>query len=212
MDNAVALVQAYLQINGYFTVTEYPVLEGTRQGYRAATDLDVLAFRFPGAGRLIPSKGRPGERRLTEVDRALNCPADRADMLIGEVKEGHAELNRATRDTDVLRTVFTRFGCCPPEHVPALVKRLLHEGATTTPAGHTVRLVAFGSEVGGPPSPPCTVVSLGHVVGYLRDYLREHWEILRHGQFKHPALGFLMTLEKASRGRRQDPATGNRGQ
>jgi hypothetical protein len=25
MDNAVALVQAYLHVNGYFTVAEYPV-------------------------------------------------------------------------------------------------------------------------------------------------------------------------------------------
>ena len=27
MDHAVALVEAYLQINGYFTVAEYPVIE-----------------------------------------------------------------------------------------------------------------------------------------------------------------------------------------
>jgi hypothetical protein len=27
MDTAVALTQAYLHVNGYFTVTEYPVLE-----------------------------------------------------------------------------------------------------------------------------------------------------------------------------------------
>jgi len=27
MDTAVALVQSYLYMNGYFTVTEYPVLE-----------------------------------------------------------------------------------------------------------------------------------------------------------------------------------------
>jgi uncharacterized membrane protein YedE/YeeE len=60
MDTAVALVEAYLNVNGYFTVAEYPVLEASRHGgVRAATDLDVLAFRFPGAG--IPceaSKGR----------------------------------------------------------------------------------------------------------------------------------------------------------
>ena len=48
MDNAVALVQAYLRLNGYFTVTEYPVIATRRDGtYRTATDLDVLAFRFP---------------------------------------------------------------------------------------------------------------------------------------------------------------------
>ena len=60
MDTAVGLVQAYLQINGYFTVTEYPVVEAMRRqgGYRTSTDLDVLAIRFPGAGTLVPS-GRP---------------------------------------------------------------------------------------------------------------------------------------------------------
>lgn len=52
MDNAVALVQAYLRVNGNFTVSEFPVIELRRaQGYTAATDLDILGFRFPGAGK-----------------------------------------------------------------------------------------------------------------------------------------------------------------
>ena len=47
MDTCVALVQAYLHVNGYFTVAEYPVLEAYR-GNRAriVTDLDILACRF----------------------------------------------------------------------------------------------------------------------------------------------------------------------
>ena len=50
MDNAVALVQAYLRLNGYFTVSEYPVVEELRHGgVRTMTDLDILGFRFPGA-------------------------------------------------------------------------------------------------------------------------------------------------------------------
>ena len=50
MDNAVALVQAYVRVNGYFTVAEYPVIEAARDGhYRAVTDLDILAFRFPNS-------------------------------------------------------------------------------------------------------------------------------------------------------------------
>ena len=60
MDNAVALVQAYLRVNGYFTVSEFPVIElRRREGYQTATDLDILAFRFPGSGRLVPVHGRP---------------------------------------------------------------------------------------------------------------------------------------------------------
>ena len=32
MDNTVALVQAYLRVNGYFTVAEYPVIEAIEYG------------------------------------------------------------------------------------------------------------------------------------------------------------------------------------
>lgn len=47
MDVAVGLVRAYLQVNGYFTVTEFPVVESVGTGgYRSATDIDVLACRF----------------------------------------------------------------------------------------------------------------------------------------------------------------------
>lgn len=55
MDNAVALVQAYLRVDGYFTVTEYPLIVADGKGeYRAADDLDVPSFLFLHAGRLVP--------------------------------------------------------------------------------------------------------------------------------------------------------------
>jgi hypothetical protein len=44
MDTAVALVQAYLHLNGYFTVVEFPVLEAMRAApARTVTDLDIRA-------------------------------------------------------------------------------------------------------------------------------------------------------------------------
>jgi hypothetical protein len=100
MDHAVALVEAYLRVNGYFTVSEYPVVEARHyDGFRTATDLDILAFRFPGAGGLAPSG--PGEQNEDNSnyapDPALGCRPDCAEMLIGEVKEGKAELNEAAR-------------------------------------------------------------------------------------------------------------------
>ena len=43
MDNAVALGQTYLHVNGYFTVAEYPIIASGRHGsYRTVTDLDIL--------------------------------------------------------------------------------------------------------------------------------------------------------------------------
>jgi hypothetical protein len=63
-----------------------------------------------------------------------------------------------------------------------------------------VRLIAFGAFPPGSEVPPCRIISLGHVLQYLQEYVRKHWNLLRHLQFKDPAFGFLMTLEKAKRG------------
>lgn len=115
MDTAVALVQDYLSVNGYFSVVEYPVLEAYRDGSaRSVTDLDVLAVRFSGAGHeVIRGKGRsPMGGHEFEPDPALRSPPDRADMIVGEVKEGPAPFNSATRDPEVLGVALARFGCC----------------------------------------------------------------------------------------------------
>ena len=32
MDTAVALIETYLRVNGYFTVAEYPIIETARNG------------------------------------------------------------------------------------------------------------------------------------------------------------------------------------
>lgn len=202
MDNAVALVQAYLRINGYFTVTEYPVFEATKGGgYSAATDLDVLAFRFPGAGRRLAG-GADGPGGFAP-DPILGAPGDRPDMIVGEVKEGKAELNRAARDPRVLAAVLARFGCCPGDFAERVAAQLVRTGRAKT-GGHEARLVAFGVRVDAAASPRYHRVSLGHVTDYLERYIREHWDLLHHGQFKDPAFGFLVTLEKARRGRPDD--------
>lgn len=202
MDNAVALVQAYLRVNGYFTVAEYPIIEAVREGgYREATDLDILAFRFPGAGQLVPggSHTTRQDSPVCALDPLLAVDHSAADMLIGEVKEGVAELNHAATDPAVLRAAFTRFGCCAPDHVDHLVDSLLRQGRTVTPAGHSVRMIAFGSTPPGG-SHRYAVILLAQVVQFLRNYLRENWDVLHHADFKDPAFGFLMTLEKATRG------------
>jgi hypothetical protein len=200
MDNAVALVQAYLNINGYFTVAEYPVVEAMRDGgYRTATDLDILAFRFPGSGRLVPGTGRGQDVIVAAPDVALAIGQDEADMLIGEVKEGRAELNQAGTDPAVLRAALMRFGCCPAEQVTHEVEALIRHGRAMTPRGHRIRLVAFGSTAPAG-SHRHQVILLGHVVRFLRNYIAEHWDVLHAAEFRDPAFGFFMTVEKALRG------------
>lgn len=198
MDQAVALVETYLRVNGYFTVTEYPILEAFKDGdVHSATDLDVLAVRFPEAGRVLQ-----GGRRISGIfapDPELGSSADRVDMIIGEVKEGKAELNAAATNPAVLSAALVRFGCCRAEDVGGVVQSLLRRGETVTHCGHRIRLIAFGSSTGNAARRPYKVVLLRQVSDFLRTYIREHWHVIRHAQFKDPIFG-LLAMEHKSRG------------
>lgn len=201
MDTAVALVETYLRVNGYFTVSEYPVIEALAGGgFRESTDLDVLAFRFPLAGRLVPAQGADGGRRF-EPDSALGSPAGDGDMLICEVKEGQARLNRAVRDRGVLAIALLRFGCCEADEVDDVVTQLLRRGRAHGANGHAVRFLTFGSSTDGS-SDVDVSLSLEHVVRFLEDHLEEHWGALHHAKFRDPALGFLAVRRKAIRSSR----------
>jgi hypothetical protein len=209
MDHAVALVQAYLQLNGYFTSAEYPIIAAAgRNGFRTLTDIDVLAFRFPAG---LPSSNPHSRKRtpraldMSDVDPGLGVPPDSIDMVIGEVKEGRVGINSGARDPEVLKTVISRLGDSTGDG-DGVVNDLLTHGSATLPSGFAIRIIAFGSFPPGAAVPPCRIISLGHVLDFLQRYVRKHWSMLRHLQFKDPAFGFLMTMEKARRG-----AAGRRG-
>lgn len=208
MDTAVRLVDTYLQVNGYSTVTEYPIIEGLPRGhgYRVATDLDILAVRFPGAGRWVPRSGadEESEKVLVPPDPELEIAADSTDMIIGEVKEGRAELNLSLRDPDVLETALIRFGCCDQRSVPQVVQTLMNQGHATTHDGHHVRFVAFGSLTNPSRTPSHTDIPLHHVVNFLNDYIGEHWDILHTADFKDPTFGFLTLMKKSRSGSMKD--------
>jgi hypothetical protein len=203
MDHAVSLVQTYLQLNGYFTSAEYPIIASARRnGVRTITDIDILAFRFPSGlpiGGVPTGKQAPQGLDVSELDSGLGVPPDAIDMIIGEVKEGRVGINMGTRDPEVLKVVIGRLGDAGSE-IDRVVGDLLSDGATKLPSGVHMRMVAFGAFPPGAPVPPCRIISLGHVLGFLQGYVHRHWKVLRHLQFKDPALGFLMTIEKARRG------------
>jgi hypothetical protein len=196
MDNAVALVQAYLRMNGYLTVAEYPILETHGAGeFQMATDIDILAFRFPRAIRqIIGAGGKKRQAVLSIPDPILGVPDAAPDMIIGEVKEGRAHLNKTMRNPSVIAAALARFGCCNPAHAERLAQNLLSSGRAETAEGHAVRIVVFASE--GTGGQGFQTISLSHVTRFLRSYLREHWNVLRHAQFRDPVLSLLMTLEK----------------
>ena len=142
MDPALALAQAYLQINGYFTVTDYPVVEAVPEGYRSATDLDILAVRLPGAGHLVVGRDEPGQ--VFEADPVLGAPNDGIHLVIAEVKQGLAELNRGAREPRILATAISRFGACPPGEAERLAGELVECG-TARHEDATIQMVAFGT-------------------------------------------------------------------
>lgn len=195
MDTAVGLVQAYLHLNGYFTVVEFPVLEAFGRSGRTITDLDMLAFRFPRAQTEFVG-GRGGSGTPVTPDPVLQCRSDHPDMIVGEVKEGAAHFNEATRDPEVLSIALTRFGCCDAAHSIELANELVRHGHAITPAGHVVRMVAFGMPPDQGGVHRGTLVPMNHVVTFVRSYLRAHWNVLRHAQLKDQSLNMLALLEK----------------
>ncbi|MBL9141970.1 MAG: hypothetical protein JNK53_08910 [Phycisphaerae bacterium] len=208
MDNAVALVQTYLRVNGYLTVTEYPVVEALEGGgFQSATDLDILAFRFGRASMLggaVTASGQPIADRPMLIDPALDLRPDLPDMIIGEVKEGRAFLNRGATDRAVLASAMNRFGCCDADESESVVDDLLQRGKAKIARGHRVRLVAFGSLPPETPTKQYEVILLGHILDFLTAHLRRHWSVIQAADTKDPALGFLKLLEKAGRGIRFD--------
>lgn len=213
MDTSVALVQTYLRVNGYFTVAEFPVVETRRRGkyrdLRTLTDIDIMAFRFPRARRLVPAHGAggAGDVETSALDPALGAPPDRGDMIIGEVKEGHAELNAGATDPAVLRAALARFGCCTDNEAALAARELMRKGHVLLPHGHSARLVAFGSTT--PPGSdsrgaPVHCVALPHVFDYLRTYVATNWRVMKTAGTKDPALGWLLLEEKSVRAKAKE--------
>src|SRR5258706_14253126 len=95
MDHAVALVQAYLQLNGYFTSAEYPIIAAAgRNGFRTLTDIDVLAFRFPaGLPSPVPVPSRKRTPRglvISDVHPGLGRPPVAIHIAKVDVTKGRA--------------------------------------------------------------------------------------------------------------------------
>lgn len=204
MNSAVALVRSYLQINGYFTVSEMPVIRRGKGGlFQEVTDIDILALRFPDADHIV-SQGKPGPDDDLHLarDPALDMPKDRMDFIIGEVKEGRPRLNPALLHDDTLYTALVRAGNCPPKVLDRLVKDLQRDGEAFVSAADAgiparIRLVAFGDGEGAE-EPGFTVVPLRQVAQFVQAHLRRYHQVLHPVRITDPALGLLHLLEKVT--------------
>ena len=84
MDNAVALVRSYLQLNGYFTITEYPVVRKLDNGgFRTLTEIDVAAFHLPRGEPDFAFDARYIHRRSSSANFKLQLANGRTQPATG---------------------------------------------------------------------------------------------------------------------------------
>ena len=202
MNTCVALVGAYLRFNGYVTVPEQPVLIGQGKPYRyhTATDIDILAVRFPNAAVVVPREYGAVEDDLhLDIDAELDLHEETVDVLIAEVKSGRPRLNEGMRDHDVLYATIRRVdpGFDAPIH--ETIDFLIRNGeALCKSAGKKwrFRLIAFGEGQPAPEGGPYTVIQMRHVAKFLIQTMREHHQVWKDAQFGDPVLDLLHLLDK----------------
>lgn len=205
MDTAVALVGAYLRFNGYISLPEQPILvgEGRPWRYHTATDLDILAVRFPHAAVIVPrDRGGPpweNEDLRLATDPILDLHDGMVDVLVCEVKEGRPRLNDALRDPIVLMAALSRLDAGFDDPLERIIRGLIEEGEAKTEAGGRrwrFRLVAFGDGSPVVESGPFHSIPLRHTALFLMRTMAEHRQVWKDAQFGDPVLDFLHLLDK----------------
>ena len=197
MDIGVDLVEAYLRLNGYFTITEFEVLRETSpDNYQTVTDVDVIAVRFPGPIYIADSHGKGESPALLVEDPVLDLEEDTVDVIIGEVKQGEAVFNPGLSDHHTLHTVLQRVAWLYEQGVHRvardLEKHLVCYQASPADRKVRTRLVAFGRS----PVNNLNTISLTHVFNKMIGQFEEYGDALRAAQFKSPAAGLIRLLVK----------------
>jgi hypothetical protein len=146
MNSGSALVEAYLRVNGYVVLDEVPlVLPQLGGGYRTLTDVDIVAVRWPCVKMGAPdASGRI--LNPIDTDPVLDVPGGTIDVIIGEVKEGRAQLNRAIRSPEALRMALQRVGICNDAELDTTAEALSRNAVVRLEGSdpiRQVRLVAF---------------------------------------------------------------------
>ncbi len=133
-------------------------------------------------------------------DSALDASCEVADVLVGEVKEGAAELNRRLKTPEVLHAVLRRIGCGPEGDVADAAVSVLKRGEVALCRDRglacRVRLASFCGYVDEPPEPARVVITLGHMLRFTQEHLGACRALLQSAQFKDRTLSLLKLMEK----------------
>jgi len=198
MDIAVNLVENYLRLTGYLTLSEFEVTRREKNGtFKTLTDIDVMAVRFPGAVYIGDPHGDDECEALVIEDPVLQLEDDCVDVIIGEVKQGPAELNPGIKDHAVLHSMLRRVEWLYDEPaanvIEGLQSRNVHIADARGGGRVRTRLVAFGRSSKN----NVTTISHTHIIKTLLEVFSEHEDAFRPVQFKEPAPAFLRLLLKS---------------
>ena len=198
MDIAVNLVENYLRQTGYLTLSEFEVQRRDKQGrFKTVTDIDIMAIRFPG-DVYIGDPHKPADYEMLVIDDPmLFLEDDTIDVIVGEVKQGPAELNPGIKDHGVLHSMLRRVEWIYDININEVIEGLQRDGICIAPSkgGGQIRtrLVAFGrsdfSDV--------NTIALSHIITTMLKFFEEHEDAFRPIQFREPAPAFLSLLLKS---------------
>lgn len=197
VDIAVDLVEAYLRMNGFFTVSELEIQREVSPGvFQTLTDVDILAVRFPGPLYVADSHGHGPSPNLLVEDPVLRLEDDTVDIILGEVKQGEATFNPALTDHHTLHSVLQRVQWLFESDIHDMAREL-EEKLTCHVAARgvgrvRVRLVAFGRA----PESNLNVITLSHILRSLVEQFEQFEAALKPAQFKNPAAAMIRLLVK----------------
>ncbi len=196
MDIAVNLVENYLRLTGYLTLSEFEVQRRERDGsFKTLTDVDMMAIRMPD--EVDPEDPHEECRLILIDDPVLELADGDIDVIIGEVKQGFADFNPGIKDHMVLHSMLRRVSWAYEEPLEAVVeglqRNLLHYSPGRSGGRVRTRLVAFGRSTIN----DLHTISLSHMVDTMLRFFQKYEEALRPIHFKEPAPAFLRLLLKA---------------
>ncbi|MBU1227876.1 MAG: hypothetical protein KJ698_11795 [Actinobacteria bacterium] len=197
MDIAVNLVESYLRLSGYLTLTEFEVQARTEYGFETVTDVDIMALRLPGDVYAGDPHEVADSRLLLLRDPVLELVPETIDVIIGEVKQGNAEFNPGLRRHIVLHSMLRRVGWLYDEPladvVAALQDSLVRVGPARGGGAIRTRLVAFGRS----PHSDLNTIAHSHIVETLLRFFEGTGDAFKPVQFRDPAPAMLSLLLKA---------------
>ncbi len=198
MDIAVNLVENYLRLTGYLTLSEFEVQRRDKKGrFKTVTDIDIMALRFPGDIYIGDPHKQADCEMLVLDDPELRLEDDTIDVIVGEVKQGLAELNPGIKDHGVLHSMLRRVEWIYAVPIEEVIQGLQRDGLFIAPAkgGGQVRtrLVAFGRSKYS----NMNTVALSHIITTMLNFFEDHEDAFRPIQFREPAPAFLSLLLKS---------------